>query len=219
MVFSKKGLFLFFLISLSVSVLFAQTAQSNTQSSETQVSSQINESEISLNMPDTGTTGLFQTETRKKSSVWPFIKMILLLVVVLLAVYGFLFYMKRRGKGTRSDDQFLRRVAFLNLGQGKSVEVVTLVDHGAYLLGVTEGGINLISEVKDPELIQAMNLYADKQTNSSKPKNFADVLDMFMPGGPREPAERRTTENVFASGEQEMDQLFQAGTSRLNEKE
>lgn len=220
MVFSKKSFFLFILFSLTFSFLFGQ-ASSNSGNG----SSSLNETEITLSIPDSSNeANLNFSESSGKSSVWPFIKMILVLVLVVAAIYGILFFIKRRGNGVRSEDEFLRRVAYLNLGQGKSVEVVTLVDRGAYLLGVTEGGINLIAEVKDEELIQAMNLYADKKSNSSKPKNFAEVLDLFMPGGPREntsPAERngRVSANVFSEGEQDMDQMFQDSASRLNESE
>lgn len=213
MVFSKKSIFLFFLFSLTFSILFAQNVPASSAGN-------VNESEISLNITDDGTAGnnVFGSGNEsRKSSVWPFVRMILMLVLVIAAVYGVLFFMKRRGAGGRSDDQFLRRVAYLNLGQGKSVEVVTLVDKGAYLLGVTEGGINLISEVKDEELIQAMNLYADKQANTTRPKNFSDVLDIFMPGGPRESASQN--QNVFSSGEQGMNEMFQNGNDRLNERE
>lgn len=215
MVFSKKSIIFFVLISLIFSCLFGQTVSSSENDA-------VNENEITLTLPEANSeSSITFSDTGKKSTVWPFVKMIFMLLLVVAAVYGVMYYLKRRGTGTRSDDQFLRRVAYLSLGQGKSVEVVTLVDKGAYLLGVTEGGINLIAEVKDEELIQAMNLYADKTTNTSKPKNFADVLDMFMPGGPREnsaPKGRQST-NVFSTGEQDINQIFQDQAKRLKENE
>ncbi|MCQ2573453.1 MAG: flagellar biosynthetic protein FliO [Treponema sp.] len=186
-------------------------------------SSSLNESEISLNMPEENAPINFSGEATRKSSVWPFVKMILLLVLVVAAVYGVLFFMKKKGTGGKSDDEFLRRVAYLNLGQGKSVEVITLVDKGAYLIGVTEGGINLISEVKDLELIQAMNLYADKKSNTSKPRNFSDVLDLFMPNGPRETSTESEegyskNTNVFSSGEEDINKMFRSQENRLGDK-
>jgi len=215
MIFSKKSLFLFLFLSLTFSFLSGQTVSVNASDRAS-----LNENEITLNMTESPESSLLigESQGKFKSSVWPFIEMILVLLVVVAAIYGVLYFLKRRGAGTGSNDQFLRRVAYLSLGQGKSVEVVTLVDHGAYLIGVTEGGINLISEVKDPELIQAMNLYADKTSNSSKPKNFADILDIFMPGGPRE-KQSSAGQNVFSSGEAGVDQLFETQTKRLNENE
>jgi len=215
MVFSKKSIVLLILFSFVFSFSFGQNASPSGNNS-------VNESEITLSLPEiTADSTPAAGTAAKKSAVWPFVKMILVLILVVAAVYGFMYFLKRRGTGTRSDDQFLRRVAYLNLGQGKSVEVVTLVDKGAYLLGVTEGGINLISEVKDEELIQAMNLYADKKANTSRPKNFSDVLDMFMPGGPRDnrPTGASQNANVFSEGEQNIDRIFQNQAKRLNENE
>lgn len=216
MVFSKKSLFLFILFSLTVSVLFGQSASGNTQNNGVTLS----ENEITLDLGDLSadSDGSFSQRGKSSSSVWPFIKMILVLLLVCAAIYGILFYVKKRGKGTRSDDQFLRRVAYLNLAPGKSVEVVTLVDKGAYLLGVSDAGINLIAEVKDEELIQAMNLYSDKQKNVSKPKNFADVLDMFMPGGPRDNGSSRTNGNAFSSLNTQGN-MFQTSENRNPEQE
>lgn len=207
MVFSKKSLFLFVLFSLTFSLLFGQTAPSTG-------SGTVNENEISITLSDnfSQTGDANSSSSRKKSSVWPFIKMIICLVLVVAAIYGVLFFVRRKANPAVSDDNFLRRVAYLNLGQGKSVEVVTLVDKGAYLIGVTEGSINLISEIKDVELIQAMNLYSDKQKNVSKPKNFSDVLEMFMPGGPKDngiPTKRN--QNIFSSESANGENMFQSG--------
>ena len=82
------------------------------------------------------------------------------------------------------DDTFLRHVSGVSLGSNKSVQIVTLVDK-AYILGVSENNVNLIGEVEDKELVNAMNLWSDKRNRTSKPRSFADVLDLFMPKGPR----------------------------------
>ena len=67
----------------------------------------------------------------------------------------------------------------MTLSPGKTVEIVTLLDKG-YILGVTDSNINLISEIEDKELIEALNLNFDKKQTVKKPMNFSDVLDMFM---------------------------------------
>lgn len=125
------------------------------------------------------------------SSVWSFVKVVLALVVVAGCVYAvFVFMRKGASGGAQPHDPFLRQVAHLSLGPGKSVRVVSLMDK-AYIVGVGEGGVSLIAEVADKELVDSMNIYADKHDRTSRPKSFADVLEMFMPsrGG-----------NVFASG-------------------
>ena len=110
--------------------------------------------------------------------------MILVLIVVIVILYAIFFFLKRTSKLSNSDDPFLRRVSKISLEPGKSVQIVTLVDH-AYMLGVSDNSVNLITEITDKELIDSMNLYSDKNQNIQKPRSFADVLDLFMPHGPR----------------------------------
>ena len=55
---------------------------------------------------------------------------------------------------------------------------MTLVDK-AYLIGVSENSVNLIAEVNDKELVEALNLHAERQGSVPRPKNFSEVLDLF----------------------------------------
>lgn len=114
------------------------------------------------------------------STVWIFVKMILFLALFVAAIYGVLWYIKKKNNTVKNDDEFLRRVSYLTLAPGKTVEIVTLIDK-AYILGVSDAGINLIAEVTDKELIDAMNVYSDKQTSTKKSRSFAEVLNLFMP--------------------------------------
>ena len=106
--------------------------------------------------------------------------MVFFLGIIIAIVYGIVYLMKRSLKVSNDNDPFLRKVSQLTISPGKSVIVVTLLNK-AYLIGVTDNSISLIGEVNDDELIQSMNLYADKNDNVSKPKSFADVLEIFMP--------------------------------------
>lgn len=107
------------------------------------------------------------------------------MVVSLLIVIGLVYLVVRifrKNSGIAdTDESFLRRVAFLSIGSGKSVQIVTLLEN-AYLIGVTDNNINLISEIKDKELVDSLNLLADKNQNTSKPKSFSEVLDVFLKG-------------------------------------
>ncbi|MBQ7970297.1 MAG: flagellar biosynthetic protein FliO, partial [Treponema sp.] len=115
----------------------------------------------------------------EKSSVWLFVRMILVLILVIVAIYALMKFFKKKSTEVKSSDDFLRSVSSLSFGPGKSVEIVTLIDK-AYVLGVTEKSINLIAEIDDKELIESLNLNHDKKSNVSKPINFAEVLDMFV---------------------------------------
>lgn len=136
---------------------------------------------------------------KQPSTAWTFIKMILFLCLVVAAIYAVMWFFKKKVNNTKSDDNFLRRVSSLNIGPGKSVEIVTLLDN-AYILGVTDSNINVIDQIEDKELIEALNLNFDKNQNVKKPMNFADVLDIFMPNGPR-------NKNIYEDEERKVNNL------------
>lgn len=136
---------------------------------------------------------------KQPSTAWTFIKMILFLCLVVAAIYAVMWFFKKKLNNTKSDDNFLRRVSSLNIGPGKSVEIVTLLDN-AYILGVTDSNINVIDQIEDKELIEALNLNFDKNQNVKKPMNFADVLDIFMPNGPR-------NKNIYEDEERKVNNL------------
>ncbi|MCR5217244.1 flagellar biosynthetic protein FliO [Treponema sp.] len=145
--------------------------------------------------------------------VWAFIKMILVLAFVVAALYLFFRFIKKRtSPNLSSDDPFLRNVASVSLGIGKSVQIVTLIDK-AYMVGVSENGVSLIDKIEDKELINAMNLYNDKNTRQSKPRTFGEILDIFMP--PKKSS--ASSESAFDGSTEEL--LDQLKNKRLNTEE
>ena len=142
--------------------------------------------------------------TTKTGTAKMIIKMIVALVLVIAALYGIMLFFKKKNNPTQSDDDFMRRVSSLNFAPGKSIEVVTLVDR-CFMLGVTDSNINLIAEITDKEMISALNLNFDKKQNTKKPMNFSDVLEIFMPNGPR------NRQTVYQNTEQAVDNLKTSG--------
>ena len=173
----KYILFTFFLAFVNVFV-FSQTDTSQSSSVESSV---LDESQILLGEtnPESQITFSDDESNLEKSSVWLFVRMILVLILVIVAIYALMKFFKKKSTEVKSSDDFLRSVSSLSFGPGKSVEIVTLIDK-AYVLGVTEKSINLIAEIDDKELIESLNLNHDKKSNVSKPINFAEVLDMFV---------------------------------------
>ena len=171
------------------------------QSAETQNSNTENSFESSLSYFNTENTEAESSSEYKAPSTTGFIvKTVIVLVLVVAAIYGIMLFFKKKNNVSKSDDDFLRRVSSLQLSPGRSIEIVSLIDK-AYILGVTDSNINLISEIEDKELIQAMNLNFDKKQNTKKPMNFADVLEIFMPHGPR------NSVNVYADAEKKLNNL------------
>ena len=158
--------------------VFSQTDTSQSSSVESSV---LDESQILLGEtnPESQITFSDDESNLEKSSVWLFVRMILVLILVIVAIYALMKFFKKKSTEVKSSDDFLRSVSSLSFGPGKSVEIVTLIGK-AYVLGVTEKSINLIAEIDDKELIESLNLNHDKKSNVTKPINFAEVLDMFV---------------------------------------
>ena len=140
-------------------------------------------------------------EYKTSSTIGVFVRMIIVLIVVVLLIYAFFWFVKRKtNNNLKTDDDYLRRVAYLNIAPGKTVEVITLIDK-AYLIGVTEDNISLLGEIDDKELITAMNLNSDKKSNIKKPATFSEVLELFLQKGNKK-------KSVFSQEESKVETLF-----------
>lgn len=192
---------------LLFAVSFNFYSQSNEQNSETeQTVSQTENTDDTLNNTNEQTDDYFSDNSgsaadfKSPSSFGTIVKMIVFLILIIAVIYGLMWFFKRKTNLSKSDDDFMRRVSSLNLAPGKSVEIVTLLEH-AYVLGVTDNNINLLGEIEDKELVDALNLNFDKKQTVKKPMNFSDVLDIFMPNGPRE------RKNIFDDAERKIKNL------------
>lgn len=193
----KKSLLIFVILFGITNVLFSQNNDDLLN-----VENSVSVSEDSTLLQDDYFSSNNETSNlnlKQPSTAWTFIKMILFLCLVVAAIYAVMWFFKKKVNNTKSDDNFLRRVSSLNIGPGKSVEIVTLLDN-AYILGVTDSNINVIDQIEDKELIEALNLNFDKNQNVKKPMNFADVLDIFMPNGPR-------NKNIYEDEERKVNNL------------
>mgnify|MGYP002624693542 CR=1 FL=1 len=153
-----------------------------------------------------------QNQTATSSFVL-FIKMVFALLVVLVLVYFVLRILRHGSKIAKSDDPFLRHVSHLQLASNRSVDVVTLLDH-AYLLGISDNSVNLIGQVEDKELVNSMNLYADKNDNTKRPRSFSDILSIFMPNMNQE-----KNENVYGGISWNTSEYLRRQRERLSEED
>lgn len=147
------------------------------------------------------------------STVFLLLRMIVVLAIVIACIYLVIWFLRRSTRVSNNADPFLRVVSNITLSQGKSIHVVTLLEH-AYIVGVTDNAVNLIGEVTDKELVDAMNTYADKQDQTTKPRNFNDVLSIFMPNGPR-----NRNQNVYGNSADTAEQFLKMQRDRLRDGE
>jgi len=182
-----------------MAAIFALYSQTNSTQNETTLTE-----ESIVFTDETVTEGTSAAQTYKgPSTVGMFVRMIVVLVIVVGLIYGLLWFIKKKTNVVKTDDDYLRRAAYINIAPGKTVEVITLIDK-AYLIGVTEDNITLLGEIHDDELIKAMNITADKKNNTKKPATFADVLDMFL-------IKKGGQKSVFSESEQQVDNMFNNG--------
>lgn len=192
--------------------LFSQSnTSSSSQISENQIT--LSESSIVLDSPVNNDVINYTGST----SNWFFVRMVLVLILVVVAIYFILRFVKNKNNPEVEDSDFMRKVASLNIAPGRTVEIVTLLDGKGYILGVTETNINLIAEIgntqEEKELISAMNLTADKNQKNNKPANFSDVLEMFVGRGKNS---RNNINNIYAETEQKVDDFVNSSSSKLD---
>lgn len=210
----KKYICILIAVFCTVNIFYAQSATENTTSeSEIIISENSNtenpEKQFVFNDTEVNTS------VKKSSGVWAFIRMILVLAIVIVIIYFVMNYMKKSVNGEPdTDDVYLRKVAQVTLSPGKTVQVVTLLDKG-YIVGVSDSSVNLISEIDDKELISAMNLSSDKQRESKKARNFAEVLEMFMPSKSSHETEATKT-NLYSDVSQNVTDFVEKQRKRIN---
>jgi len=91
-------------------------------------------------------------------SVWAVIRMILVLILVAAAIYGIVFLFRKTSRQQRqTSDPYLKVLANTHLGANRYAHIISAGSR-AWLIGSSEGGVNLISEIEDKEIIDAMML-------------------------------------------------------------
>lgn len=136
------------------------------------------ESAISLTT-DTVVSNETSPETSKASGIGALIRVVVVLALVCVAIYGIIYVLKKSTRINASDDPYLKNLALLPLGPSKSIQIISAGSQ-AFVIGVTDHGISLISELSDKELIDAMILTADKNSGPGQ-GSFSSILSKFLP--------------------------------------
>jgi flagellar protein FliO/FliZ len=121
-------------------------------------------------------------------SIWAAVRMVLVLALAAAAVYGVVFFIKRTSKQPASSDPFLKILASSPLGSNRYAHIVS-VGGKAWLLGSSDGGVNLIGEIDDKDVINAMLLEDSRKSAQTASGHFPDFTSMLRLFGTN--AERR----------------------------
>ncbi len=209
-----KAMCLVFALFVSQSSLYAQDSALNQQDNVSLSESQTPAMSSSDSQNWNWSSGNYEQNQQTPSTFGLFVRMVFALLVVLALAYIAVRFLKRSTKLSDSNDPFLRHVSHLSLSTSRSVDVVTILDH-AYILGVSDNAVNFIGQIDDKELVDSMNLYADKNDNKKRPRSFDDILSIFMPNSGR-PAQ---SQNIYGSSAQNAADMLQRQRSRLNEEQ
>ena len=100
-------------------------------------------------------------------SIFSIFRVLLTLAVVAAAIYGLVYFLRfrRDSRAGTEQDPFLKILASAPLGASRGVHVVS-VGQQAWLVGSAETGVNLISEINDKDIINAMLLEDSKRIAS-----------------------------------------------------
>lgn len=112
------------------------------------------------------------------SSIWVVIRMIMALALVAAAIYGVVYFIKKSSKPAAASDPFLKILATAHLGTNRYAHIVS-VGSKAWLLGSSDGGVNLIGEVEDKDVIDAMLLEDSRKSTDASTGRFPDFMAML----------------------------------------
>jgi len=170
--------FVFCVFNLSVTALFAQDVPSG---EETTVQNppavdSIKAQEQALRLGDNGTG---EAAAPPAASVWGIFRVILTLAVVAAAIYGMVLFIKRAARGGRVQDPFLKILANAPLGANRGAYIIA-VGSRAWLVGAAESGVNLISEIDDKDVLNAMLLEDSRKSAEAPAGRFPDFKALLQ---------------------------------------
>jgi flagellar protein FliO/FliZ len=123
-----------------------------------------------------------ETGSLPVSSGFVVFRMVLALALVAAAVYGVVFFIRRASRPQERRNSHLKVLTSAHLGSNRFVHVVHLGNQ-AWLLGAGEGGVSLIAEVTDKEVLDTLLLEdSQRQAEGGRIPDFGSLLSRFGGG-------------------------------------
>jgi flagellar biogenesis protein FliO len=115
-------------------------------------------------------------------TTWGFVRMIIILAAIIGVIY-LLFWLLRKGAGKKvQENDLIRVLGSKSLGTTRNLHLVE-VGTSIYLVGASDGGVELIAEVTDKESLDSVRLQAAEQA-PAKRRGFQQMLaEIFTPAG------------------------------------
>ena len=107
-------------------------------------------------------------------STWDFVRMLLVLCAVVGLIYVVFLLLKKGTRRKAIDSDVISVIGSKTLAGSNALHVVG-VGKNVYLIGSSDGGVSLISEILDKESVDAISMEASAAAVSSR-RSFSDVL-------------------------------------------
>jgi flagellar protein FliO/FliZ len=155
--------------------------------------------EEDLAIRDTGTPEVALEGGLTQFSFWDFLRMFLVLGGVIGAIYGVFFVLKRMGNPRFQGNSLISVISTQNLQGNRALHLVE-VGNEVFLIGSSEGGVELVGKLEDQETLDQVKLYRSEMVAGGK--SFQGSLrDIFFRSGSsgEEAAEEETDRSAGAA--------------------
>ena len=139
----------------------------------------LDESQIPLGTTAQAAAGQAQAAPTAGVNAWDYIRMLLILACVIVVIY-LLFWLLRRGAGKKiQDNDLIKVLGSRGLSGSRALHLVE-VGSSVYLVGSTDGGVELIAEITEKESLDSLRLKASEQAPAVR--SFPQILsEIFRP--------------------------------------
>lgn len=151
-----------------------------------------------------------------QNTFWIFLRLILVLGCTIAAIYGIVYVMKKSFMPKVTENPFLQQITSLPLGANKAIHLI-VIDKTAYVLGVADSGINLITEINDKDLVDSMTLHASM--NETKNPGWSQTLQNIIPALKKAGKTADTTTGSAEAALRGMRERFEAGKKGGDDEE
>ena len=111
--------------------------------------------------------------------VFVVIRMVIVLALAALAIYGVVFFIKRISRPQENRDPHLKVLARVPLSTDSYAAVISLGGK-AWLVGGSSGGVNLISEIEDVETLETLLLDDARRNAGTEVRGFIDFQSLLQ---------------------------------------
>jgi flagellar protein FliO/FliZ len=170
-------------LALAAAPLAAQANQNTTGAAPGQAAAGLDESRIPLgNASPSGAAGVAPTPAPTPGvSTWDFVRMLLILACVIGVIYV-LFWILRKGtgRGRVPESDLIKVLGSRGLSGNRALHLVE-VGSNVYLVGSSDGGVELVAEITEKESLDSVRLKAAEQLPAVR-RTFQQTLsEIFRP--------------------------------------